>query len=41
MDFKTKAAIAERANDLTMPEIAAYYNGLPAGSRPRSVNRAM
>jgi hypothetical protein len=27
--FKTKAALAEWANDQTMPEIAAYYNGLP------------
>jgi hypothetical protein len=30
MEFKTKAALAEWANDQTMPEIAAYYNGLPA-----------
>ena len=29
MEFKTKAALAEWANDQTMPEIAAYYNGLP------------
>jgi len=28
MEFKTKAAIAEWANDQTLPEIAAYYNGL-------------
>jgi hypothetical protein len=28
MEFKTKAALAEWANDQTMPEIAAYYNGL-------------
>ena len=31
MEFKTKAALAEWANDQTMPEIAAYYNGLPGG----------
>jgi hypothetical protein len=30
MEFKTKAALAEWANDQTMAEIAAYYNGLPA-----------
>ena len=29
MEFKTKNALAEWANDHTMPEIAAYYNGLP------------
>jgi hypothetical protein len=29
MEFKTKAALSEWANDQTMPEIAAYYNGLP------------
>ena len=29
MEFKTKAALTEWANDQTMPEIAAYYNGLP------------
>jgi hypothetical protein len=29
MEFKTKAALAEWANDQTMAEIAAYYNGLP------------
>jgi hypothetical protein len=29
MEFKTKAAIAAWANDQTMAEIAAYYNGLP------------
>ena len=29
MEFKTKAALAEWANDQTMLEIAAYYNGLP------------
>jgi hypothetical protein len=33
MEFKTKAALAEWANDQTMPEIAAYYNGLP-GVKP-------
>ena len=33
MEFKTKAALAEWANDQTMAEIAAYYNGLP-GVRP-------
>jgi hypothetical protein len=33
MEFKTKAALAEWANDQTMPEIAAYYNGLP-GTKP-------
>jgi hypothetical protein len=27
MEFKTKAALAEWANDQTMAEIAAYYNG--------------
>jgi hypothetical protein len=37
MEFTTKAALAEWANDQTMPEIAAYYNGLPV----RSLNRAM
>jgi hypothetical protein len=29
MEFKTKAALAEWANDQTMAEIAANYNGLP------------
>jgi hypothetical protein len=29
MEFKTKAALAEWANDQTMAEIAAYYNGQP------------
>jgi hypothetical protein len=29
MEFKTKAALAEWANGQTMPEIAAYDNGLP------------
>jgi hypothetical protein len=33
MEFKTKAVLAEWANDQTMPEIAAYYNGLP-GMKP-------
>jgi hypothetical protein len=33
MEFNTKAALAEWANDQTMPEIAAYYNGLP-GVKP-------
>jgi hypothetical protein len=33
MEFKTKAALAEWANDQTMAEIAAYYNGLP-GVKP-------
>jgi hypothetical protein len=33
MEFKTKAAIADWANDQTMAEIAAYYNGLP-GVKP-------
>jgi hypothetical protein len=33
MEFKTKAALAEWANDHTMAEIAAYYNGL-AGVKP-------
>lgn len=33
MEFKMKAALAEWANDQTMPEIAAYYNGLP-GVKP-------
>jgi hypothetical protein len=33
MEFKTKTALAEWANDQTMPEIAAYYNGLP-GVKP-------
>ena len=33
MEFKTKAALTEWANDQTMPEIAAYYNGLP-GVKP-------
>ena len=28
MEFKTKAAIADWANDQTMVEIEAYYNGL-------------
>jgi hypothetical protein len=30
MEFKTKAALTEWANDQTMAEIAAYYNGLPS-----------
>jgi hypothetical protein len=29
MEFKTKAALTEWADDQTMMEIAAYYNGLP------------
>ena len=29
MEFNTKAAVTEWANDQTMPEIAAYYNSLP------------
>ena len=29
MEFKTKAALTEWADDQTMAEIAAYYNGLP------------
>jgi hypothetical protein len=33
MEFKTNAALTEWANDQTMPEIAAYYNGLP-GVKP-------
>jgi hypothetical protein len=33
MEFKTKAALVEWANDQTMAEIAAYYNGLP-GVKP-------
>ena len=33
MAFKTKTALAEWANDQTMPEISAYYNGLP-GVKP-------
>ena len=33
MEFKTKAALAEWANDQTMAEIEAYYNGLP-GVKP-------
>ena len=33
MEFKTNAALAEWANDQTMAEIAAYYNGLP-GVKP-------
>jgi hypothetical protein len=33
MEFKTKAALTEWANDQTLPEIAAYYNGLP-GVKP-------
>jgi hypothetical protein len=33
MEFKTKAALTEWANDQTMPEIGAYYNGLP-GVKP-------
>ena len=33
MEFKTKAALTEWANDQTMTEIAAYYNGLP-GVKP-------
>jgi hypothetical protein len=30
MEFKTKVALTEWTNDQTMPEIAAYYNGLGA-----------
>jgi hypothetical protein len=33
MEFKTKAALTEWANDQTMAEIAACYNGLP-GVKP-------
>ena len=33
MECKTKAALTKWANDQTMPEIAAYYNGLP-GVKP-------
>src|ERR1700720_1164405 len=33
MEFQTKAALTESANDQTMAEIAAYYNGLP-GVKP-------
>jgi len=33
MEFKTKAALAEWANDQTMAEIAACYDGLP-GVKP-------
>jgi hypothetical protein len=33
MEFKTKAALTEWANDQTMSEIAAYYNVLP-GVKP-------
>jgi hypothetical protein len=33
MEFKTKAALTEWADDQTMAEIAAYYNGL-AGVKP-------
>ena len=33
MEFKTKAALAEWANDHTIAEIAAYYHGL-AGVKP-------
>ena len=33
MEFKTKAALTEWANDQTMSENAAYYNGLP-GVKP-------
>jgi hypothetical protein len=33
MEFKTKAALTEWSHDQTMPEIAAYYNGLP-GVKP-------
>ena len=33
MEFKTKAALTEWANDQTLVEIAAYYNGLP-GVKP-------
>jgi hypothetical protein len=33
MEFKTKATLVEWANDQTMAEIAAYYNGLP-GVKP-------
>jgi hypothetical protein len=35
MEFKSKAALAEWADDQTMPEIAAYHNGLPGELRPR------
>ena len=28
MEFRTKAALTEWANDQTMAELAAYYNGL-------------
>jgi hypothetical protein len=41
MDFKTKAALTEWANDQTMAEIAAYYNGLPGVKPVQSLNRAM
>jgi hypothetical protein len=33
MEFKTKAALTDWANDQTMAEVAAYYNGLP-GVKP-------
>jgi hypothetical protein len=33
MEFKTKAALTEWANDQTMGEIAAYFNG-PPGVKP-------
>jgi hypothetical protein len=33
MEFKTKSALAECANDQTMAEIATYHNGLP-GVKP-------
>jgi hypothetical protein len=33
MEFKTKTALTEWANDQTMAEIAAYYNGL-VGVKP-------
>ena len=33
MEFKTKATLTEWANDQTMAEIAASYNGLP-GVKP-------
>jgi len=40
MEFKTKAALTEWANDQTIAEIAGYYNGLP-GVKLVSLNRAM
>ena len=33
MEFKTKAALTEWANDQTMAEIAGFYNALP-GVKP-------